>query len=183
MLLDAHTIAQLHRRNMLPRDAVTSGPLPGVDTTGAGGGENLWGVFGTPAVHYGTHRLFVGVGGYSGIGDKQVTPFLRALDWHTLHDAWPTAVQTIGANQVSKYTTASPPMYTTDESGLSSPAVVNDVVFVSTNKAALYAFDVNSGHCLWAAPALASGKFVLGPVIYGNHVIVGAGSAVFIYSM
>jgi outer membrane protein assembly factor BamB len=183
MLLDAHTMAPLHRRNMLPRDAVTGNPLPTVDTTGAAGGENLWGVFGTPAVHHGTHRLFVGVGGYSGIGDQQVTPFLRALDWDTLNDAWPTAVQTIGANQVSKYTTASPPMYTTDESGLSSPAVVNDVVFVSTNKSALYAFDVNSGHCLWTAPGLPSFQFVLGPVIYGNHVIVGAGSAIFIYSM
>jgi glucose dehydrogenase len=34
------------------------------------------------------------------------------------------------------------------EVGLSSPAVVNDVVFVTTNAAALYAFDVANGHCL-----------------------------------
>jgi hypothetical protein len=74
MLLDAHTMAPLHRRNMLPRDAVTGGPLPTVDTTGAGGGENLWGAFGTPAVHYGTHRLFVGVGAIQALAINRSLP-------------------------------------------------------------------------------------------------------------
>jgi hypothetical protein len=57
-------------------------------------------------------------------------------------------------------------MYTTiGEAGLSSPAVVNDVVFMSTNRPldfastsrrALYAFDATSGLCLWAAPRIPS---------------------------
>ncbi len=183
MLLDANTMAPLQRRQMLPRDAVTGGPVTGVDTTGQGGGENLWGVFGTPSVHSGTGKLFVGVGGYSGIGVSNVTPFVRAVDWATLADAWPTTVQTIGANKVAKYTNTSPPMYTSDESGLCSPAVANDLVFVCTNKTALYAFDVNCGTCIWTAPGLPSGQFALGVVIYGNNVIVGAGSAVHVYSM
>ena len=43
-----------------------------------------------------------------------------------------------------------PPMYTTPgESGLSSAAVVNDVVFCSTSIVTLYAFDANDGTLLW----------------------------------
>ena len=41
-------------------------------------------------------------------------------------------------------------MYTNvGESGLSSPAVVNDVVFCSTSKVSLYAFKVDDGTLLW----------------------------------
>jgi hypothetical protein len=65
-------------------------------------------VFGTSAVHYGTGRVFVGVGGYAGIGDKQVTPSLRLLNKKILNDEWPTAVQTVGANKVATYNRASP---------------------------------------------------------------------------
>lgn len=185
MVLDANNMAKLNMRNALPRDAVTGGPLPNVDVGGAGGGENYFGVFGTAAVHYGLGRLFVGVGGYGGIGDIPTTPFMRALDWNTLNDAWPTANQTISGHPVAKYIFPAPPMYTTAEAGCSSPAVVNDVVFVSTDKAALYAMDVNCGLCLWTAPGLPGGgqQFILGPAIYGNYVVVGAAGTMFIYSL
>lgn len=182
MLLDANTMAKLNIRNVLPRDAVTGGPLPNVDTGGLGGGENYFGVFGTAAVHYGLGRLFVGIGGYGGIGDIPTTPFMRALNWNNLGDAWPTAIQTINGHPVAKYIFPAPPMYTNSEAGCSSPAVVNDVVFVSTSKSAMYAMDVNCGLSLWTAPGLPGGQFVLGPAIYGNYVVVGAGGSVFIYS-
>jgi outer membrane protein assembly factor BamB len=181
-LLDATNVNNvLARRNMLPYDAITHAPLPNVDPH-AGPSENFWGVFGTPAVHFGLKRLFVGIGGYGGIGDIQTTPFMRALHWNNLNDAWATHVDTIGANHVSRYTVPRPPMYTTNEAGLSSPAVVNDVVFVSTNKPGLYALCANTGLCLWQGTGLAAG-FILGPAIYDKYVVVGDGSQVNIYSL
>lgn len=73
-------------------------------------------------------------------------------------------------------------MYATPgEAGLSSPAVVNDVVFCSTSKIALYAFDANDGTLLWSdALGEQTGGFnggygyCLGPAIAGDHVVVGA---------
>jgi len=181
-LLDASNINNvLARRQLLPYDAVTHNPLPGVDPH-AGPSENLWGVFGTPAVHFGLGRLFVGLGGYGGIGDIQTTPFMRALDWGSLNDAWATHVDTIGANHVSRYVVPKPPMYTTSEAGCSSPAVVNDVVLVSTDKPGLYGLCANTGLCLWQAAGLAGG-FILGPAIYYKYVVVGTGSQVNIYSL
>jgi outer membrane protein assembly factor BamB len=182
MLLDAASMTKLHVRNVLPRDAVTGGPLPNVDVGGQAGGENMFGVFGTAAVHDGLGRLFVGVGGYIGIGDVTTTPFMRALHWHNLHDAWTMATHTINGHPVAKYTVPVPPMYQTSEAGCGSPAVVNDVVFVATNLSALYALDANTGLSLWSAPGLPSGQFILGPAIYGSHVVVGAAGTVFIYS-
>ena len=83
--------------------------------------------------------------------------FMRALNWDDLHDAWPTAV---GGDGVSRYTTATPPMYQSLEVGLSSPAVVHDVVFVSTSPppygggaAKMYALSADDGHCLWTSSA------------------------------
>jgi outer membrane protein assembly factor BamB len=180
-ILDANTLTQLAFRQLLPYDAVTGAPLPGFDT---GPGENMWGVFGTAAIHYGLGRLFIGLGGYNGIGNYSTTPFMRAVDWNTLADGWTTAVQAVGANQVSRYTVPRPPMYTTaGEAALSSPAVVNDVVFVSTTKPGLYALDAATGLCLWPAPGITSGMYVLGPAIYGNYVIIGSGTNVYIYSL
>jgi outer membrane protein assembly factor BamB len=52
--------------------------------------------------------------------------------------------------RLSLYVNTWPPMYRTlGESGLSSPAVVNDIVFCSTSKIAVYAFDTYSGKMLW----------------------------------
>jgi outer membrane protein assembly factor BamB len=191
-LLDPDTLAPLARRQLLPRTGGDGTPgnrgtaIPNVVPTG-GSGENKWGVMGTPAVHSGLGRLFIGLGGYDGMHlddvngiDPTRTPFLRALNWNTLQDAWPTVV---GPDGVTRYTTTKPPMYMSLEVALSSPAVVNDVVFVSTNKSGLYALDAAMGHCLWRAPSLPTGAFVLGPSIYGNYVVIGAGSNVYIYTL
>jgi outer membrane protein assembly factor BamB len=205
-LLDANTLEVLPngRRQLLPRAGGNGGfpgdtglRLPGVDphppdpTESTGRlTENFYGIFGSAAVHYGMRRLFVGVGGFAfGVGtpgiDYRTTPFLRALNWSDLTDAWWTAV---GPDQVRRYVLPSPPMYTTPgEAGFSSPVVVNDVVMVSTSKPALYAFDAATGQCLWSAPgfgAPAPNSFTLGPAIYGDYVVVGSANiGLLIYSL
>jgi outer membrane protein assembly factor BamB len=184
-LLDAHDLSVIARRQLLPRSGGSG--LPGDRGTGipsvvpnGGNGENKWGVMGTAALHRGLGTLFVGLGGYDGI-DGSLTPFMRAVDWGTLVDKWATTV--VGG--VAKYTVPVPPMYQTNESGLTSPAVVNDVVFVATDKPALYALDAATGLCLWSAPGLPAGfgNFSLGPAIYGNYVANGAGHTVYIYKL
>lgn len=185
-VLDADTLAEVAKRQLLPKDEVTGAVLPNVDPGGAS--ENQSGIYGTASLHYGLKKLFVGLGGRV-TGDNQTTPFVRALDWTspTLADGWPTSVVAVGANQVRKYTAGSPPLYSiANEVGLSSPGVVNDVVFVSTSKPAMYAFDVATGNALWTAPGLpAPGGLVwiLGPAIVGNRVVIGCGSTVYIYSL
>jgi outer membrane protein assembly factor BamB len=185
-ILDANTLAVLQRRQLLPHDAAGN-PLPNVDPpqqeVDAGGNpifrENKSGVFGTAAVHRGLERIFIPLGGYSGAIDHTTTPFMRALDWNTLNDAWVTA----GTNP-PRYTVPVPPMYTTPgEAGLSSAAVVNDVVFVSTTKPGLYALRADSGFCLWAAPGFGPGTYCLGPAVYGSHVVAGTGQHLYIYSL
>ena len=185
-VLDADTLAEVAKRQLLPKDEVTGGPLPNVDPDG--GFENQWGIYGTAALHSGLKRLFVGLGGRVSI-DHPTTPFVRALDWTsaTLADGWPTAVVAVGGHQVRKYTAGAPPLYSiANEVGLSSPAVVNDVVFVSTSKPAMYAFDAAMGNALWTAPGIvAPGGYgwILGPAIYGNYVVMGCGSVVHTYSL
>lgn len=189
-LLNPETMAIVRDRQLLPKDAVTGARIPTVDPH-FGFPENKWGVMATAAVHSGLGILYVGLGGYSGIDDHRVTPFVRALNWETLADAWTTTVDTVGSNQVARYVSARPPLYTNSgEAGLSSPAVVNDVVFVSTStpsfpqKANLYALDAATGLCLWAAPTInTSGEYpyCLGPAIYGNYVVIGAGNRIYIY--
>jgi len=150
--------------------------LPNVDY------ENYSGTYSTAAIHPGTQRLFIGVGGNNyhllapGI-DTDTTPFLRALDWNTLQDAWP-----MDDNDPKRYTKARPPMYTNaTESGLSVPAVVNDVVFFATTQIALYAFAVSDGTLLWsdnlgAETAGYNGGYgyCMGPAVWGNYVVAGA---------
>ena len=178
-LLDANTMTPIARRQLLPKDA-DGHLLPNVDMHMGGDTENMYGVFGTAALHPGLGWLFVGIGGYGGAIDTPTTPFMYALDSKTLADAWTTAV---GADGVTRYTVPSPPMYTTpQEVGLSSPAVVNDVVFVSTTKPGLYAFDAATGLCLWSAGGLIPG-YPLGPAIYGDYVVVGSGNTLNIYSL
>ena len=186
-LLHPDTLAVLARRQLLPRNAATGAAISTVDPTG-GTGENKWGVLGTAAIHSGTGKLFVGLGGYVGIDDYRMTPFVRALDWNTLADAWPTTTDTVAGTPVVRYSIARPPLYTTPlEGGLSSPAVVNDVVFVSTSKTGMYALDVDTGLCLWAAPGMpiVSGwpDYSLGPAVYGNYVVVGAANQINIYRL
>lgn len=197
-VLDAGDLGVVARRQLLPRTGGTG--LPGDLGTGisdvvptGGSGENSYGVFAAPAVDYANQRLYVGVGGYNGMAldgaagiDQTRTPFVRAVNWDDLADAWPTAV---GADNVIRYTATKPPMYSSLEVGLSSPAVVHDVVFVSTSpppftggNARMYALSSTDGHCLWASGPLADG-FALGPAIYGNFVVVGAGDRVYIYRL
>jgi outer membrane protein assembly factor BamB len=176
-LLDANTLMVLQRRQLLPYDAAGN-PFPNI-SPGPGQHENLWGVFGTAAIHRGLERIFIPLGGYSGAIDHTTTPFLRALDWHTLNDAWATA----GTNP-PRYTVPVPPMYTTPgETGLSSAVVANDVVFVSTTKPGLYALRADSGFCLWAAPGFGPGSYCLGPAVYGSYVAAGTGQHLYIYSL
>ncbi len=178
-LLDANTMTPFARRQLLPKDA-NGNLLPNVDMHMRGDNENMYGVFGTAALHPGLGRVFVGIGGYGGAIDTPTTPFMCALDWKTLDDAWTT---TVGADGVTRYTVPSPPMYTTpQEVGLSSPAVVNDVVLVSTTKPGLYAFDAATGLCLWSAGGLAPG-YPLGPAIYGDYVVIGSGNVLNIYQL
>jgi outer membrane protein assembly factor BamB len=182
-LLDTGTMAVLARRQLLPKDAVTGAQLPNVAPGGATGRENRSGVFGTAAVDHALGRLFIGLGGYADF-DPDTTPFLRAVDWSTLADAWATSVDVVGANHVTRYVVPRPPMYGPGSAaGLSSPAVVNDVVFVSTSAPALYALSAATGLCLWPAPGLTGWGYVLGPAVYEDWVVVGCGPAVYRYRL
>ena len=196
-VVDAETMTCLNWRQLLPYHKDGSqvvnvdphGPDTGDDMnpvlTNAGSNatpaENLYGSYSTPAVHTGLQRLFVGIGGNNyhfiapGI-DHESTPFMRALDWTTLEDAWE-----LDDGDPRKYVKPAPPMYeTAGESGLSSPAVVNDVVFCSTSKIALYGFDANDGTLLFSDDlgtqtlGMNGGYgYCLGPAVAGNYVVAG----------
>lgn len=184
-LIDPANLNVLARRQLLPKDGVGN-PLPAVDSH-VGPGENLWGVFASPAVDPVYQNVYYGLGGYGGV-DATSTPFLRICDWNTLADSWPVVV---GPDTVTRYSSAAPPMYVSSESGLSSPAVVNDLVFVSTGNptagsTSLYAFSTSNGLLRWSAPAFVAktdNPYCLGPAIHGNFVVVGAGSQINIYSL
>jgi len=144
--------------------------------------ENYSGIYSTAAVHPPSRKIFVGIGGNnyhsvaSGI-DTDNTPFMRALDYDTLKDAWP-----LDNGNPLRYTKARPPMYTnSSESGLSSPAVVNDLVFMATTYVSLYAFSVADGTLLFEDRlGEQTGGFnggygyCLGPAVCGNYVVAGA---------
>ncbi|HEY6392002.1 MAG TPA: PQQ-binding-like beta-propeller repeat protein [Bryobacteraceae bacterium] len=144
--------------------------------------ENYSGTYSTPAIHSDLGRIYIGIGGnnyhnvQAGI-DYSTTPFLRAMDWETLHDAW-----AMDGSDPRLYIEAQPPMYRTPgESGLSSPAVVNDLVFFSTSKISVYAFDAFSGKMLWEdllgeqTGGMNGGYgYCLGPAIWGDYVVAGA---------
>ncbi|HEV7744516.1 MAG TPA: PQQ-binding-like beta-propeller repeat protein [Pyrinomonadaceae bacterium] len=177
-LLDPDTMAVLGQRQMLPYDS-SGNPFPAIDP-GAGPHENYFGIFATASVHYGLKRLYIGLGGYAAAIDFNTTPFMRCVEWGSLGDAWATA----GTNP-PKYSVPVPPMYTTaGESGLSSPAVVNDVVFISTTKSRLYALCAATGLCLWASPSVGGTYYMMGPAIYGKYVAVGSQNGrLYIYSI
>lgn len=178
-IFDAASMASVKFRQLLPYiDDDPTKPVAAIDPH-AMPMENMFGVFGTPAVHYGLGRLFVGLGGYAG-SDSSTTPFMRAVDWATLDDAWLTVK---GPDGVRRYVTPNPPMYTTpNEVGLGSPSIVNDVVFMGTTRPGVYAFDAQCGHCLWSDHSFAA-DYVMGTTVYGNFVVVAAGGSVRIYSL
>ena len=110
--------------------------IPEVVPTG-GSGENSYGVFGTLVVHAvcsaGCSSASAATTAWRSTRGKAIRRARRSCarcNWNDLHDAWPTAV---GPDNVIRYTSTKPPMYLTREVGLSSPAVVSDVVFVATS--------------------------------------------------
>jgi outer membrane protein assembly factor BamB len=145
-------------------------------------GENYSGIYSTAAIHPGSRKIFVGIGGnnYHSVAagiDTENTPFMRALDYDTLADAWP-----VDNGNPRRYVNGRPPLYAnTTESGLSSPAVVNDVVFMATTFVSLYAFKVSDGSLLFEDRlGEQTGGFnggygyCMGPAVCGNHLVAGA---------
>jgi len=187
---NGHMMRFAHRQLLPYPNNNPAQPLPNVDPHREEP-ENKSGVFGTAAIA--GDRLFVGLGGHSQAIDTATTPFVRALDLNssTLSDAWPTVTGTDGVSRYTASVTPLPggqptgPMYLTPgEVGLSSPAVAEGVVFVSTSKPGLYAFDIETGLCLWTADNLGPSTlqtYILGPAIFGDYVVIGAGNMLHIY--
>jgi outer membrane protein assembly factor BamB len=216
-LLDASDLSVINARQLLPYDSVTGQRIPSVDphpsssnnsvspsvpdncTSDSSQGENFSGAFGAPAVDTANGIIFVGLGGpnyhSSGPGiDYQSTPFMRAVKWDTLDDAWPMEPYTFtpGNNlspvTVMRYTAAGAgaAMYQNPAEGcIGSPAVANDVVFVGTQTAdsaiSLYAFNAVSGQLLWSdalgmpTQGLNGGYgYCMGAAIWQNFVVAGA---------
>ena len=182
-----------------PADPNAINPSVSNEESNSTQGENFSGVFNTPALYPGSDdnpqtispRFFIGMGGPNyhnaspGI-DYQSTPFMRAIDAVTLQNVWPmdnsdprrysnpTFFDPNINTQVGMYTTAG-------ECGLSSPAVVNDVVFCTTSKIAIYAFDIRDGSFLWyddlgmQTDGYNGGYgYCLGPAIWKSYVVAGA---------
>lgn len=207
MICDAQTIEIIKWRQMLPymndgtwiptvdphaADAqgnasdTSSNPNPFVsnEMSNATKAENFHGTYSTAAICTPQQKLFIGLGGNnyhwvaSGI-DSASTPFMRAMDWETLADAWP-----MDNSNPKKYTKAAAAMYmNAGESGISVPAVVNDVVFMATTFVALYAFSATDGTLLWndmvnfgsqTQGFMGGYGYCMGPAIWGNYVVAGA---------
>jgi len=180
-----------------PIDGNALNPHVGNDESNNTPGENFSGAFNTAAFYPGSAdispRAFIGLGGPNyhnaspGI-DYTSTPFMRALDFNspTLADAWPMdngdPRKYLNCSHVDEPNGIFAGMYTSaGECGLSSPAVVNDVVFCTTSKIAIYAFDVRDGKLLWwddmgmQTDGYNGGYgYCLGPAIWKNYVVAGA---------
>jgi len=149
-------------------------------------GENYYGTFNTAAFDPKTGFIFVGIGGPNyhnqapGI-DYNTTPFMKAMKWNAANkkfvDAWP-----MDNSNPPRYKNVGASMYTTaGESGLSSPAIVNDVVFATTTGVSIYAFKVSDGSLLWSDvmgnPTLGFNGgygYCIGAAIWGNYVVAGS---------
>ncbi|HMG75226.1 MAG TPA: hypothetical protein VK582_17135 [Pyrinomonadaceae bacterium] len=184
-----------------PADPNALNPQVGNDESNHTPGENFSGVFNTAALYPGSAdqpqtispRFFIGMGGPNyhnaspGI-DFNSTPFMRAIDFDSakLVDAWPMdqgdPPKYLNASHVDETNGIFAGMYTSaGECGLSSPAVVNDVVFCSTSKVSIYAFRVSDGTLLWwddlgmQTDGFNGGYgYCLGPAIWKNYVVAGA---------
>ena len=160
-------------------------------------GENFSGAFNTAALYPGSAdispRFFIGLGGpnyrnASPGSEYNSTPFMRAIDFNSpkLVDAWPMdngdPRKYLNCSHVDQANGIFAGMYTSaGECGLSSPAVVNDVVFCTTSKIAIYAFDVRDGKLLWwddmgmQTDGYNGGYgYCLGPAIWKDYVVAGA---------
>ncbi len=199
MICDAQTIEIIKWKQMLPTmldgsqiptvdphgPDTSSNPAPFVsnEESNATKAENFHGTYSTAAICTPLQALFIGLGGNnyhfiaSGI-DSPSTPFMKAMKWDTLEDAWPMA------GDPPKYTKAAAAMYqNAGESGISVPAVVNDVVFMATTQVALYAFNAADGTLLWndmvnfgqqTGGFMGGYGYCMGPAIWGNYVVAGA---------
>src|SRR5215217_3463240 len=180
-----------------PIDGNALNPHVSNEESNATPGENFSGVFNTPAFYPGSSdispRFFIGMGGPNyhnaspGI-DYNSTPFMRAIDFNSpqLVDAWPMdngdPRKYLYASHVDEPNGIFAGMYASaGECGLSSPAVVNDVVFCTTSKISIYAFNVRDGKLLWwddmgmQTDGYNGGYgYCLGPVIWKNYVVAGA---------
>jgi outer membrane protein assembly factor BamB len=167
----------------IPSKADDLNPATTNEESNANYNENYSGPFNTAAIDPITGVLFVGIGGPNyhnaspGI-DHTSTPFMKAIKWDTLEDAWPMD----DSFDPPRYKNVGESMYSSaGESGLSSPAVANDVVFVTTSKISIYAFNVADGSLLWSAPmgsptdGLNGGYgYCMGPAIWGEYVVAGS---------
>lgn len=199
-LLDAETMECVGSRQMLPYyndgsqipsvDPHTDSPDDGAsdpnqprtnEESNATPAENLYGGYSTPAVYPDGKMLFVGSGGnnyhYTAPGiDSATTPFMRAVKWDTLEDAWE-----MDNSDPRKYINPSPPMYETPgEAGLSSPTVINDIVICTTSKIALHVFNAKDGTPLFSDHfGMQSGGFnggygyCLGAAASGDYIVAG----------
>ena len=180
-----------------PVDSNALNPQVGNDESNNTPGENFSGAFNTAAFYPGGNgispRFFIGLGGPNyhnaspGI-NYETTPFMRALDFDSpqLVDAWPMdngdPKKYLYPFHIDEPNGISTGMYTSaGECGLSSPAVVNDVVFCTTSKIAIYAFDVSNGKLLWSddlgmqTDGYNGGYgYCLGAAIWKNYVVAGA---------
>lgn len=171
-----------------PDDANAPNPVITNERSNQRDGENYSGTYSTAAVCSVQGKLFIGIGGnnyhYLSPGiDATTTPFIRALDWSSLADAWP-----LDDGDPQRYAIADEqpgnPLYKMGgESGISVPAVVNDVVFMATTRVGLYAFSAHDGALLWAdtdnfgpqTGGMSGGYgYCMGPAIAGGHVVAGA---------
>jgi outer membrane protein assembly factor BamB len=209
-VLDAATLECLAWRQLLPKFIDTTedeGRIPTVDPhpdpeqannnaldprianrqSDDNNAENYSGIYSTAAVDPRTGRLFVGVGGnnYHAVApgiDTESTPFLRVLDWMTLDDAWDLVDHAYLGGTIRRYARPVPPIHANlNESGLSSPAVANDVVFMATTWVSLYAFSTDDGSLLFEdrlgqeTGAFNGGYgYCLGPAVCGGYVVAGA---------
>ncbi|HYE27177.1 MAG TPA: hypothetical protein VEA61_02935 [Allosphingosinicella sp.] len=159
-------------------------------------GENYSGIYSTATIDPVSQTIFVGLGGKNyqtwGAGiDTATTPFMRAMKYADLSDAWPvddndppryknamTGTMQSVANGPSQILA----MYQNEaESGLSTPAVVNDLVFMATTNVSIYAFRVSDGTPLWTdklgeiTQGMSGGYgYCMGPAICGDVVVAGA---------
>jgi outer membrane protein assembly factor BamB len=204
MTIDARTFQLIAVRQLLPRyrdgsqiatvdphgpdDPNAPNPVVPNEWSNEVDGENFSGTYSTAAVCSGQGKLFIGLGGnnyhYISAGiDANTTPFIRALDWGSLADAWP-----LDDGDPQRYaiaaTQADNPLYKMGgESGLSVPAVANDVVFMATTRVALYAFSAADGTLLWSdtdtfgpqTGGMSGGYgYCMGPAVAGDYVVAGA---------
>jgi outer membrane protein assembly factor BamB len=163
--------------------------------------ENFSGVFNTGAIYPGSNggepavppTIFYGIGGPNyhsaspGI-DYETTPFVRAINLSSeaLDDTWPLdsgdPKKYVNGSRTDDMTGQTVGLYASaGESALSSPAVVNDVVFCTTSKISIYAFKVSDGTLLWnddlgmQTDGYNGGYgYCLGPAVWKNYVVAGA---------